>query len=277
MSGIIAHREAEIRAQFADSPPTIGILDQWKELSTKLCGRSIEVLLADRREFTSKKGIHVAGEINLAMPEVLQNELRLVVYMEHMSNVTDIVLTHEICHWILFLQGFLGIQFTEPQSSPFNSVQIMLNSMAHHPPLYVLQRSHGIEPQPEIDSRAQDNLDSIKKASERIAETVRIERALLFADDLLSCSPEIRKETLDTLSQKQTELFSVVQIVLGTAPYYNLLDKDKNHRFVRMVIRKLRLPSWVPVDNADSLRRLSQQVASSHSSPPSNKPRLPSV
>lgn len=243
-------RESSIRNQFEG--PVITMLDLWKSLSEEITGVTIEVMVADRRECPIPWIREAQAEANTALPQVLQGKVALVLWLDNLDHVTDVLLTHELGHWVLLLQGFKHIEDGKDKTNPLAT---LLNSLATHRPLYALQRSMGLEPQDEIDSRFKDSIIKLSESEESIDKQVQIVRALLIADDLMSCSNSLRDELEDIISEIHPKTYSLVKTIIETAPHYDLLDKEQNGRFVNMLVKKLKLgDGWHFADDVSKLK-----------------------
>lgn len=247
------HPESAIR-DGADQP-TLKMLDLWHELVRKKIGEPIEVVVASRKDHPNLK--EYPGELNTAIPI----NGHLVLLFEDLSNVEEVLLTHELGHWVLKLQGFSPFIFIPERHS--NS-EIMLNSLAHHPPLYALQRSLGHEPQEEIDKRARHDLELFSKQVEVPGKHIWIQNALLTADDLSHCSKELKEKMLETLQAKHPHTTKLGNKILEASSHYDLLDQAGNEKFIRRVIQKLKLGSgWVPSLESElaSLKKMVEETS----------------
>ena len=215
----------------------IAMIDLWHELCQEKLGFKIEVALADRHEHPQLR--EFKGELNTALPQLHEEKGYLIIYMDNPRDVEDAILSHEIGHWVLKLQGFLAVVFIDNRNSNF---EIKLNSLCSHRALYKLQRSLGTEPQVEIDKRAQHTVEvCLKTDSENESQDLAKDNALLFADDLLSCSEEIAKELKKILQERLPKAWEFTRVILETATYYDLEDQDKVIRCTTMLARKLKL------------------------------------
>lgn len=81
--------------------------------------------------------------------------------------------------------------------------------------------------------------------------------ALVVADDLMHCSPELKDRLLEVLaSPEYTEMNEIGGIILETASHYDLTTSDGAARFCRMHLRRLSWgDGWRPVCELESLRR----------------------
>lgn len=228
------------------------MFELWHELCTKEIGRDIEVVLADRRE---KRELRAAkGEVNTACPEVLDGRVRMVLYFEDISNIEDVILSHEIGHWVLKLQGFLTLLLEDAR---FSDDEILVNSLCQHRPLYQLQRSYGLDPQPEIDKRAEHDVGLCQDTREASDERVIRAMALLFADDILSCSAGIAGAFTQVLEERHPRTRLLVEKIVENAGRYDLNTIDGSERFLRRLGSELKLAKrWSIYDERHSLRQM---------------------
>lgn len=238
------YHETALREQ-ADEP-IVAMLELWRSLSEQKIGVPIEVMVGNRREHPQLSSF--SGELNTAFPVIVKGKVVLSLWLDSLSDVTlnPILVTHEIGHWVLKLQDFRGFIY-QPQKH--SDVEILLNSLAHHPPLYALQRSLGHEPQLEIDSRTLHDIEVFSKERETKKTQFLVRNALLFADDLMNCSEEYYIQLDKIVSKKHPNTSKLLKKILTLAPSYNLLSPDQNLKFSRKVIQDLKLDSgWREMD-----------------------------
>lgn len=245
-----AFRETSIRDKM---PPCVAnMLDLWHSLCDEHLDFSIEVMLADRHECREFKNFK--GELNTALPMNVDGKLRLIVYVESISSVTPIILTHELGHWIVKFQGFEGVIFRDAKHS---NNEIMLNSLSHHRAIYSLQITYGIDPQAEIDARAEHDITLFRGDSEPANPDLQLSNALLIADDRLSCSSDKDAKLTTILAEYHPKTATFVDTILDTASHYDFNNPDKTKRFERMIIKKLRLSKdWYFPDEVGSLKTM---------------------
>jgi len=259
------YRETKLR-KLADKP-TLVMLDLWHSLSKQEVGTSIEVMIGNRREHPQLKTF--CGELYTAKPITLEEKVVLSLWLDPI-NMTWILVSHEIGHWVLKLQGFRGM-ICRPE--PHCNIEILLNSMAHHPPLYTLQRSLGHEPQMEIDSLADHNIRLLIEQTETIGER---QDALIFANDLLNCSYGKSVRLREILKTKNPETLRLVDKILDVASHHNLLSPEDNLKFEEEVIRELELGSkWDVPDEVRELQLMVERAVESKTSRNVNNPCIP--
>ncbi len=224
------YRETAIRNKTDEA--TIAMLDLWRSLSEKKVGVPIEVVVGNRREHQQLGSFR--GELNTAYPHVIEGKIMLVLWLDSLM-INPVVITHEIGHWVLKLQGLSAVTY---KPKPHGNIEILLNSFAHHPPLYVLQRFLGHEPQPEIDSRALNDITVFSEKKETRDTQSWIANALLLADDLTNCSDTYRRRLKVVVKKKHPNTAKLLNRILEVVPHYNPVHPDKNFRFYRRPIQR---------------------------------------
>lgn len=241
------YRETALRGK-ADEP-TIAMLDLWRSLTEEKVGVLIEVMVGNRREHQQLGSFR--GELNTAYPHVVEGKVVLALWLDSFSSVNPIVVTHEIGHWILKLQGFRAFMY---QPQPHGNIEILLNSFAHHPPLYALQRSLGHEPQFEIDSRALHDIEIFSSKSETRDRKSWLANALLLADDLTNCSDTNQKRLKRVVKKKHPNTAKLLNRILALVPHYNPLSRRP---IQRRIIQELKLGAgWQEKDEVRALRSM---------------------
>lgn len=233
--------------------PTNKMLDLWHELCKEKLGKTLEVLLGNRREHRQLKEFR--GELNTAHPGRIDGKDILVIWLDQLKNVDFLIITHELGHLILSLQGFNTYTYLKERQS---NIEILLNSMALHPPLYNLQLSFGHEPQRIIDNRAHSNIKIFSESKESSDERKRIENALLLTDDIFNCSNSIETKLKDILKVNHSNIFKLITKILELIPYYDLLKPYKNIRFIKKVISAINFDYgwWERRDGINAFKKL---------------------
>ncbi len=240
--------------------PTITVLDLWQSLSEQTIGIPIEVMVGNRKEQPQLRSF--SGEINTAFPHIIEGKVRLVLWLEPLSDVKDIIITHEIGHWILKLRGFQAFKRKRQQHS---NIEIGLNSMAQHPPLYVLQRSIGHEPQDEIDSRCVHNIKRFTKDKESKQREVWLFNALMLADDVFN-SEENRQVLINVMTGRHPNTLNLLRKLIELKSSYDLLIPDQNLIFCEQIIETLKLgDDWYKPNEVNSLVSMVKQAANNKS------------
>ena len=232
--------------------PTLRILDLWKKLSEEVLGYKIEVMIGDRKDNSELK--HIPGEINSAYPGVFDGKVVLPIWLENPKSFDPLLITHEIGHWILMVKGFKGLVNKYNKQS---GVDINMNSLAQHPPLYKLQRDIGHDPQKMIDTRAKNNLNILLRGPELILGDRWAEFALLFADDVLNCSEEIKNDLIEILQEDFPVTFSFLEKILNLVSKYDLNDPKSNLAFLKNLVNTIYLgEGWKVIDETLELREM---------------------
>jgi len=231
---------------------TLAILDLWKKLSKEILDYGIEVVICDRKDNPQLK--HVLGELNTACPGLYDGKIVLSIWLENPKTFNPLLITHEIGHWILMLNGFKGLV------NKYNiqeGLDINMNSLAHHVPLYKLQRDFGHDPQKVIDSRARNNINNLSKTSEILLGDRWAEFALLFADDILNCSEDIKSDILEIINEEYPVTFSFLEKILNLVSRHDLNSPKSNLAFLKDLVNRIYLgDGWKVIDEVMELKEI---------------------
>lgn len=233
--------------------PTLKMIDLWRSETRRVVGQSIEIMADNRRNNMAFRSFQ--GQLNTAIPEKYGGQLVLKLWLEVFPNPDMIILTHEIGHWVLKLQGYQNLACKPRDQSNRGT---LLNDVASHVPLFVLQRSIGHDPQAEIDSRTSHNIRLFSEAkAEAIDEKTS---ALIFVDDILNCS-EAKRERLRSLLRKNLPAVSrLVEEIVTAANGYDLLNPQQSLSFRHRLVEMLGLEGdWNAVDEVKALKRHLQE------------------
>lgn len=238
--------------------PTNKMLDLWYTLSKEKFGKKIEIVIVERKYVP--KLAQFKGELYTAFPnnELIKGKTVLVVVINSINDVKQIIVSHEIGHWTLKLQGFIGLSYN---SNTLSNEAIFLNSALHHPALYKLQTSLGHDPNYEINSRLENNIAIFSKQGEREFRKDRLVSSFLLADDLLNSTSEPLKHKLkELLKAKHPFTLKLLNIILDTASHYDLTNPGTNRRFAYRLIRNLKMQRflWKEVNNTKILADMLQ-------------------
>lgn len=228
------YREIALRKQADDA--TIAMLDLWRSLCEKRFGIPLEVMIGNRKEHKQLKDF--PGEVYTAYPHNVEGRMVLCLWLDRMTNVNSILVTHELGHWVIKLQGFKGLIF---KPDVHCDQEIYLNSLCSHPPLYALQRKLGHEPQIEIDSRAKNNLMFVDKSRPKYSETQAKKISLLLTDDLLNCTSSIARLIRSKARRFHPEMYKLIQIIMSSIDKFNLMNPEENLRCQSDIVQNL---SW---------------------------------
>lgn len=242
--------ESHIR-KMADEP-TLKFLDLWKKLSEETFEYPIEIMMGDRKDNPEFK--HIPGELNSAYPAVFDGKVVLPIWLENPKSFDPLIITHEIGHWILMIKGFKGLVNKYNRQT---GMDINMNSLAHHLPLYKLQRELGHDPQKLIDTRAKTNLNNLTKGPEIMLGDRWAEFALFFADDTLNCSEEIKNDFIEVLQEDFPVTFSFLEKILNLVSKYDLNDPKSNLAFLKNLVNTIYLgEGWKVIDETIELKEM---------------------
>lgn len=176
----------------------------------------------------------------------------MLLALETLNSIDEVLITHELGHWVLRLQGFESLQNEHKRNG---STEMHLNSLAQHPALYALQRELGHEPQTEIDSRAAHNLKLVR-SGEFDRSRAPVDDALHLADDMLNCSDSISRELEETLRSRLPKLLAPIEAIRGARMTFPPLTPNRHKRFLQRVAQEMGLKAgWNFVQEAQVLRK----------------------
>lgn len=240
--------EATIRKQLGEAETRL--LDRWTDTSLAALGRPLEVVTVDRRHVP--EWANVPGVFNTVEPRTLpERGLVLLVMMDYGEAGTfdEIVWTHEVGHWVLFLGGFLMMRNFDNSSF---EIEVALNSVTHHRALYALQRSCGVDPQPTIEARAAHHRDRFANVTPGTFADPLI--ALVAADEILSCSKSLGTEIQGIVEERHPKAGPILRGVLEACAQYDLQSADGVQRVTHRIVPLLGLGhDWVDWDNRAKL------------------------
>jgi hypothetical protein len=220
--------------------PTVGMVDLWHRLCLSELGTDMPLAVGCRKEVPAFQGF--PDEINTAVLEVIGGIPSLLLLFDSLEKVEEVILTHEIGHWVLKLQGALA--FRDPRA-PNSNVEILLNSMCQHPALYALQRSLGHDPQYEIDDRAKGMLRRFEETKEPPQPRVVLENALLAVDDLINCSDAVCTSLSLALESNHPRTADLAAGMLEAACHHDPSVQASNPAFMHAVAAVISLsPAW---------------------------------
>jgi hypothetical protein len=226
------YRETALR-RIADTP-TLKMMDLWKMETRRALGQSIEIMVDNRRNGSAFQSFQ--GQVNTAIPEKYGDELVLKLWLENFPNPNMIILTHEIGHWVLKLQGYQNLACKPADQFGRGP---LLNDVAVHIPLYALQRSIGLNPQTEIDLRTDHD---ILLCSEAQGEAVDDKTsALLLADDIQNCSKAKCDQLRTALKQNLPAVLRLIEEIVSAAGGHDLMNPQQSLAFRYRVVERLEL------------------------------------
>jgi len=245
---IMPFLESEVR-KLTDSP-TNKMIDLWHEMCKGKFNRSIEIVVENRRRHPQFRS--TPHEVNTAFPTSYKARAVLSIWVESFPGLRPMIISHEIGHWVLKLQGFRGM-FRRPRDF---FLEGLLNSLATHPPLYRLQRQVGHDPQNDIDARC----DHYRQLFSQHGRADDLTSALGLADDLMNCSFKNRQQLEWTLSKNRVNTQRLVERILNIASNYDLYDAESNVAFRRTLVNEMKLGNWVSSDDLKPIKDLILEV-----------------
>jgi hypothetical protein len=87
--------------------PTLRMLNLWHELCEEKLGFSVEVTVGNRREHPMFSAY--GAELHSAYPMNVNGKLSLVLLIDYLAEWKPLMVTHELGHWILKMQGARGL------------------------------------------------------------------------------------------------------------------------------------------------------------------------
>ncbi|HOC77691.1 MAG TPA: hypothetical protein PKO31_03280, partial [Methanofastidiosum sp.] len=118
-------------------------------------------------------------------------------------------------------------------------------------------RKYGHNPQKIIDSRAKNNLNNILRGTEFLLGDKWAEFALLFADDILNCSDEIKEDIMEILNESYPVTLSFLEKILNIVSNYDLNDPKSNLAFLKSLVNTLYLgEGWKVMDEVLELKNM---------------------
>jgi hypothetical protein len=240
------YSESELNLLVDES--TKKLFDTWHELCNKRLQADIPLLAANRKEDRRFKNFD--SPYSTATPQKVGNDLYLVLWLESIEPLDSLLVSHELGHFILNLRGFKCLIDSYSPSSEIGGV---LNSFAHHPPLFSFQRSFGQEPQVMIDTKVLNDV-LVYEGDTILSEKYHIRDGLIFADDLNNCSVNFRDRLIKSVITRYPKIYNTANMVLNTLKYYDLNNPKENFKFLKNLKKVLKLGnSWIEFDYAGAL------------------------
>lgn len=224
-------------------------LDLWHQECLRYFKHDVEVIMIDRRENPQLRIMD--GTVNTASPSVIDEKIRLILWLEDVHPFDPLTVTHELGHWILLFQGYKTIIDPNNISS---EIVISLNSLAHHPPLFALQRSLGHEPQDMIDSQTENDTNFYNEFKERDPQRW-ISDALYITDHLISCSENYRLKLNNVLRKRMPNVNRIVHSVTELLETSDLHSPENNFKFYNKLLKKLKLENWTEYDQLANIQK----------------------
>ena len=134
----------------------------------------------------------------------------------------------------------------------FGDIVVNLNSLAHHPPLFTLQRSLGHEPQDMIDHETKKDIDYYDERKERDSQRW-ISDALYITDHLTNCSENYRHRLNNVLKKRLPNTNCFVRIIMDILNTSDLHSAEQNLKFCYRLTKELKLGKWTEFDQLSDM------------------------
>jgi hypothetical protein len=244
------HEEALVQS---GDEPLLKILKLWHDLCKEVVGHDFAVNVGNRREHSQLAGYN--GEFNVAIPHIIDGKAKLIIWVDNTKDVKLTILTHEISHWILKLQGFQGIVY---QSKPHIDIEVYLNTFLHHPGVYEIQRKYGHDPKDYIKERIEHYIKLFQDGVEGKSKEDRVQRALLIIDDYLHSSEVLRGELDKILREKHKLTKKVLAKIIKVVKKYNLVVARDVKQCGLEILKTLGFNTklWKYIDEINTLKNL---------------------
>jgi hypothetical protein len=237
--------------------PTIRMLDLWHELCKEKLSFSIEVTVGNRREHPMFSAY--GAELHTAYPMTVNGKFSLVVLIDYSAKWKPLMITHELGHWVLKMQGARALLYNVNHHS---RSEALLASISQHPSLYALQKNLGHDPQKEIDMHAGQTIVHLGQTSEPIDELTIIEQALYISDDLINCSKSNKTGLTRVISKKRPKTQQIVNKILMVAQANNNLALPQDCLpFCKMVVKEVPMQDdWSELDEVSLLKEHNSEL-----------------
>lgn len=235
--------------------PTAAMRALWHRLSVEELGSDIPIVVTTWDQMPELRP-RDALEFSASMFMKLGIGPRLVLGFERGREIQDVLMTHEIGHQVLNLQGFSTLLNPNQRNSLHESA---FNSMAHHQALYQLQRSLGHDPQAMIDDRAGHQAWEFLKRKEDSSDDHFV-NGVLIADDSLGASPARRETLLSTAQKMRPKAYRIAKKLLNAAARHDPSRLETHSLFLNEARARVgELQKWEPSLVKNEMRRMVQE------------------
>ncbi len=232
--------------------PIAKILDNWRIICIEKIGQDVQVMLADRKD--NPDIAELPGNFNMAHPYMLNDgRVGLIVWLNSTMEIDQAVITHEVGHWVLILQGFCG--FSNKSAEVHKMIGARLMALLHHAPLYELQKQIGDNPQPVINVLSEEYILYFSQYKETARSVT--EHTLIAGDLMINAQEAGRRKLERVLKKKHPNTKRLVQTVVSLRNKYNIFKPEGNRKWGWSLIKELGLGSgWAEVTNEDIIAML---------------------
>lgn len=237
--------EDSIRKQGDET--TIEFLELWKELSISTLNKHLPVCIRDLKDHPHYK--HIDTEFHSTNPYPENKPVSLAIWSSHYPNLDDVLITHEIGHGILVLQGFKTIL----ERSLGININGLIRQLGDHPVIHSIQKQYGHNPQILRDPRARKSINFVRKKPIPWPESETL-MAMYLADDVYSCSKTISKRILKLSSRYHPTLHDKIERIIQCMNKHDLMDIEENLQCRFEIISELNISGkWVIQDDLQDL------------------------
>lgn len=236
------------------------LFTEWEDLAEERFGKPrIPVEIISRYKVKQLK--HFRGELNTARPIKVHRHWVLVVAVENIDPLNEIIVAHEVMHWIIRFYGFHDVQ---NKSNPNDDYEILLNCLTSHVPLNRFMAERGFDYLPMENERAMHATKLIYKNGWPKSPTKRyIIYWSLYFSDLIICSSEESSNQLRLALNTCSPIDTRVKQILSTLDHSNLHKPDENKKAKWWLIKMLKLKKWGDFIDFDNLASLKQELKKS--------------
>jgi len=241
-------REYHLR-QDADQE-TLYMFDLWHSLCNEVLGEELEIIASDSKNHPEYQNF--PGEINTCEPYFEGNKvIALCLWLNDFPRVEQILITHELGHWIMRLKGYKAIR----SNTISKRKNIMLHSLCDHPVLYKIQRDIGHDPQNMIDIRSIRDLRFVNKIASPFPGD-EIELSLQLSDNIFNTSKRNAKNIIKKARKFHPVIYEKINKIIKTMKRHNLFDTNENIKCRFELVKRINLMnSWHVHDDVKELRK----------------------
>ncbi|MEK6285350.1 MAG: hypothetical protein AABO57_06380 [Acidobacteriota bacterium] len=249
--------QGEMYGHFTASGKLALLMDEWVSLAEKQYGLpQLPVTIINRRDHPKLSGDR--GELNTAVPELVNGQPMLVVFLENTDAVNEILVAHEIMHWILNLNGFKGVS---EASRFYDKIASYLTSLVSHVPLNRFMTERGFDYLSYENERATETLNALPRELKkpRVEQTL-VWTVLYLCDVILNCSPKIRNE-IEKQIAADGRINAKVNQVLSILGGFNLHDVNENSAALQSLLTELELHRFGTFNVSDHSEYINQVLS----------------
>lgn len=229
---LVDNKQAEVSETLAR------VTGEWFEKCEQRVGSKVPLLIVNRRKIPEFRD--AAGEVNITYPKVVDGRLALVIGLEDSDALNEVLLAHEVMHWVIRLDGFHDLY---TPVSEYKDAATHLGSVTSHVPLHRYMRERGFDPQPLEDYRTSGTAERVEQGKIRPEDLPDLPlkgMALYLADLITGASAEPASRLRDAIAS-QGKCRSLVEKTLDVMGHYDLHTPDGHLRASQMVIKALEL------------------------------------